>query len=308
MNMKKNNYLLAGYLLITSALLDSCVNNNSNKISDIIATDTAAVVVSDSVQSLTNEKIADIIQSIPSPAEISAVIKATEISYNAALLNTTENMDRYSTNSRKAFAIGVFGGDLGYINIYEKTYSSINYLNVIKNLAVDLKVGQFFDFNTIKRLAKSNKDIDSLIQLSTSNFNDMDNYLREQHRENLSALMATGAWLECLYLQTQAVKEKPNEELMERIAEQKITLQNLILVLNVYKSDVYCAEVAKELLALEQAYSGVTLSSEFAQSEAKEVNGELVVTDNSKSEVNITEAQLQEITSLVLSIRNKTIN
>ena len=70
----------------------------------------------------------------------------------------------------------------------------------------------------IARLSSNSDKIDSLIYLSTMNFEKMDSYLRSQKRSNLRVRLVTGTWLESLYLATQVAAEKQNESLIERIA------------------------------------------------------------------------------------------
>ena len=127
-------------------------------------------------------------------------------------MNKQDNSRLYTTDQEKALSIGVYSGDLGYINIYEKSYLTVNYLTTIKGLADDINIGQFFDFATIKRMASNNDKMDSLIYLSTINFNKMDEFLRSQKRSNLSILMVTGTWTEGLYIATQVFKENKSKD------------------------------------------------------------------------------------------------
>jgi len=261
----------------------------------------------DTLSAVSEQTMTEIIESIPPAVEMSSMIKATGNEYNSQLLNSTDNSASYSSNNKKAFAIGVYGSDLAYINIYERTFSAINYLDVIKGLANDINVGQFFDFETLKRLAKNSKNTDSLMQVSTDCFNNMDRYLREQKRGKLSVLMACGAWLEGVYIATQLQKQVPNEELKERIGEQKQLLDNLLVILNLYKHDKYFEEMIKGFEAIKKEYAGVSILIEYKAPESKEVNGELVIIDNSTSIVKITDEQVKGITAAIEIIRNNSI-
>ena len=88
--------------------------------------------------------------------------------------------------------LGIYGADLGYLNIYGKTGNSVDVLSAIKRLADGLRVGQFFDFETLKRLSTSKSNLDSLLFLSVNSYNQIDNYLRNNDRGSISALMITG--------------------------------------------------------------------------------------------------------------------
>ena len=302
--MKKITKVFSFCLLVLFSLA-SCKEKQDDKQADLSA-DSLAMKSTDTLN-ISEETMTKMIQSIPSPVEMSALIKATGNDFNKDILNSTENTASYATSHKKAFAVGIYGADLGYINVYEKTYSALNYLNAIKGLADDIKVGKFFDFNNLKRFAKSNSNVDSLLYLSTSSFNNMDEYLRQQRRGNLSVLMVSGAWLEGLYIATMVVKDKPNEELYQRIGEQKSAIDNLLLLLSVYQKDTYTAEITLGIESLRNEYENVNISYEYRQPETKEMNGELVVVDNSKTIVNITPEQIKSITAVVEKIRNKAI-
>ncbi len=256
---------------------------------------------------VSEETINGIIQSIPTPVEMASLLKSNGATYDAAILNTTDNASKYNTNYSKALNIGIYSADLGYINIYEKTFSAVNYLSTVKGLADDIKVGQFFDFETLKRFASNNNNYDSLLYVSTDNFNKMDAFLREQKRGELSVLMISGAWLEGLYIATQVNKQVKTKELKERIGYEKINLDNILVILNAYKQDKYFASIVAEFDKMKAIYDTIKITYEYKEPETKEVNGQLVIVNNSKSTVNITDEQVITITEALANIRGNMV-
>ncbi len=252
--------------------------------------------------------LTEIIQRIPSPVEIVALIKASGAEYDEGILNSTDNAEKYTTNYKQALNLGVYGADLGYINIYEKTISTLSYLNAVKEMADLIKVGQFFDFTTLKRLSSNKENLDSLLYITTSNFNRMDEYLREQGRSDLSILSVTGAWIEGLYITCQVAKESENAELIERIGEQKIAMEDIALLLSQYESDESMANIAADFNKIRLAFEGVKIETTRGEAEMKEVDGKLVVVDNSTSTVTISKETLKNIIEVVTEVRNKCIN
>jgi len=257
--------------------------------------------------SISEESLYAIIESFPSPLEIASLIKESGVVFNEDLLNQLGNSVKYTTDQEKALAMGIYSGNLGYINVYEKSYMAVKYLGTIKGLADQLNVGQFFDFETIARLSSNSDKIDSLIYLSTMNFEKMDSYLRSQKRSNLSVLLVTGTWLESLYLATQVAAEKQNESLIERIAEQKMILDQVMLILSVYENDNVFKSLITNLNELKGEFDKVTINYIYAEPTTKEVNGRLVIVDNSSTEVNITDEQVVAITGIISKIRNKVV-
>ncbi|MCP4311691.1 MAG: hypothetical protein GY790_10545 [Bacteroidetes bacterium] len=297
--MKQINLI---FILMCVAMM-ACNNNKSGKELDMnqMLVEESSENVSDS----TDDNLNEIIQSIPSPLELAAVIRSTGVEFNDGLMNPDKNKDKYASSYDKAFNLGVYGGDLGYINMYEKSYLALNYLGAIKKLADDLKVGHFFDFNTIKRLASNSNKLDSLLYISTSSLNRMDDYLRSQKRGHLSALIISGSWLEGLYIATEIAITNPSDELVERIGEQKLVLEQIMYILSVYENDAYFAELASQYGRIRNIYKDVTITYYDQEPETTEVDGRLVITDNSYTEVNITMEQLDLIRTVVSETRNK---
>jgi hypothetical protein len=133
--------------------------------------------------------IGDILQQIPSPLEISVLLKESGKKYNVAYLNSADNLSKYNSNYKKALNLGIYGTDLGYTNIYEQNQDGVKYMSTIKSLADGLNIGQFFDIETIGRLATNSKNLDSLLLITTQNFNNINHYLQTQSRSNLSVLV-----------------------------------------------------------------------------------------------------------------------
>ena len=298
MKSKKSIYFIVLVTLFSCGRQNPNTEDKPKEHDTVAATQDKSVAISEAVMN-------DIIQSIPSPVEMASLIKESGVEFDRQIMNSSDKMETYNTSFKKAFNIGVYGADLGYINIYEKTYSAMNYVNAIKRLADDIKVGQFFNFETLKRLVSNNKNIDSIMYISTSGLNNMDNYLRQQKRGNLSVLMISGAWLEALHIACSVIKDKPIKEIVERIGEQKIILDNLMIVLRIYQDDAYFANAIKLFDNIKKEFDQVTISYEYSQPEAKEVNGELVIVDNSRSQVNITPALVNSITIIVDEVREK---
>lgn len=250
-----------------------------------------------------------ILQQIPSPLEISSILKESGSKYENSILNSDDNLSKYNNNFKKALNLGVFGTDLGYTNIYEQSKDGIKFLAAIKSLANDLNIGQFFDIETIGRLASNSKNLDSLLLITTQNFNSINNYLQTQGRSQISVLLLTGGWIEAMQVVCQvAARSSNNKDLPEKIGEQKIILEQLVLLLGFFESDSNMASLLTDLRLLESAYKNVDIITTYKQSSMKIVNGVAVIQDNSTTEIKITQDEIKGITEIVNTLRNKIIN
>lgn len=254
------------------------------------------------------EVINSILQQIPSPLEISVLLKESGTKYNASMLNTPDNLSKYNSNYKKALNLGVFGTDLGYTNIYEQNQDGIKYLSSIKSLADGLNIGQFFDIETIGRLATNSKNLDSLLLITTQNFNSINHYLQTQSRANLSVLLLIGGWVEAMQITCQvAAKDIKNKELQEKIGEQKIILEQIVLLLSFYKDDANMASLLNDMNELKVAFDKINITYTYKESTMEIIDGVAVIKDNSTTTINVTNEDIEAIRTLTNSIRNKII-
>jgi hypothetical protein len=260
--------------------------------------------------SISEGVIGDILQRIPSPLEISVLLKESGKKYNGSYLNSPESVSNYNSNYKKALNLGVYGTDLGYTNIYEQNQDGVRYMTSIKTLADGLSIGQFFDIETIGRLATNSKNLDSLLLITTQNFNSINHYLQARNQSNLSVLFLTGGWVEALNILCEVAAANPtNKEMQETIGEQKIILENILLLLSFYKeSDQNMASLLADMEELKKLYDKVNITYTYSESTFEIVDGVMVIKDNSSSTIQITSEDIANIKALTSSIRNKIIS
>lgn len=257
---------------------------------------------------ISSETMSDIIQNIASPIEVAAFISALNVPYSTKYLADPESLSTNTSSFQMAFSLGALSADLAYLNMYKKTGTAINLLSSINDLADALQMGQFFDFNTIKRLATSSLDLDSLMFISVNSFNNMDDYLRDTDKSNLSALMIAGVWIEGLYLSTQVAVQNSNEDLKSMIGEQKLILNDLLLILNIYKNEEAIAGYITDLEAIKTIYDEVKITYEVGEPQTVEKDGMLMVVQSESSHVSMSDETLQKIIEVTKQIRNMHLN
>ncbi|MDR1667235.1 MAG: hypothetical protein LBS03_06045 [Bacteroidales bacterium] len=268
-------------------------------------------VVPDSVYRVTmkthEEMLKDVADNLSSPIETASLFKSLDVPFSQKYIASTKHLSDYNTSYAKAFNLGVFGTDLGYINMYGKTSLVSVYIIAMKNLADGLNIGQFFNYATLKRLSDNDRNIDSLIYISQQSFNRMDRYLRRSGRGNLSAIMISGVFVEALYLSCRFYRETSNQRLGESIAEQKYLLAETVKMLSLYQSQKEIADLIAELSTIEAAFAPIEVGSEEGSLERIEENGAMRVVQNEKTVVRYTTEQLDNIVSEIENIRNRLI-
>jgi hypothetical protein len=294
------------FLLLVIVAIFSC-RNSSSKNNEFVFPELDSIPLSEA-EKLSPEAIADISKNISSPVEIANLLQMLEVPFSQNYLATAIDANKQSTSFDKALKLGILGADLGYLNMYEKTGNSLDVLSSIRKLADDIKVGQFFDFEAIKRLSQNKSNLDSLLFISIDSYSQIDTYLRENDRGQLSALMIIGVWIEGQYLATQVVSQYPDTMLRDRIGEQKIILNDLLLLISPYcNRDQEFTALCKDLQNIKDVYRDIRITYTQGDPISVEKDGGLVVEQTETSVVEMSKEQLDGIIAIMKNIRNRLI-
>lgn len=289
-------------MFFASSLLCSCGSGNKPSSEEVLA-ELDSINSEVEAPKIDPDVLSGIIQSIPSPLEVAFLVKEVGGDYNKTFLNSTDNLHKYNSSYDKALNLGVYGADLAYANIFNKSQDGIFYLDAVTGLAQDLSIGQYFDVNILKELIKHNDNLDSLLLITTSNFEKINIYLQEQNRSQLSILLLTGGWIEGLNLLCEVYHKNPNDDLKERIGEQKIVLEQILQLLNYYEHDENINVLAKQLGDLNEMYKAVNIEIVEGDVSFEIKDGIMTVVDNSYSKVTVSKEQINAITSSIASTR-----
>jgi len=288
-------------IALAAFILTSC--GDSNKLEIEAELMNQAFDSSQSV-SISRDVLDEMMQTLPSPIETANLITQSKSSFNKDLLIPAQNAVNFPNKYSQALALGGYGVDLGYINLNNKMLYVVEYLESVNTISKELKVNQFLDFSTLNTLAKNRNNVDSLIRISTENFNHIDEYLRSKERGDLSVLILIGSWVEGLHMFNNIAKENPSDEITKRIGEQKIIINNIYAILDKIDQVAYYRELKGKLNGLKDVYANVKISYVYKEPVMKEVNGELVIEDASESFVELTKKDMELIDKEITKLRN----
>jgi hypothetical protein len=295
------------FLLIIIVLFGLSCKSKSNKTSEFVFPEADSVPISEA-EKLSPEAIADISKNISSPVEIANLLQTLEVPFSQNYVAASIDANKQSTSFDKALKLGILGADLGYLNMYEKTGSSLDVLSSIRKLSEDIKVGQFFNFESIKRLSQNKSNLDSLLFISIDSYSQIDRYLRDNDRGQLSALIIIGVWIEGQYLATQVVSQVRDTMLMDRVGEQKIILNDLLLLISPYcnVSPEFTA-LCEDMKDLKKNYRDIKINYTQGDPVSVEKDGRLEITQTERSVVVMSKEQLDSIIEISKNIRNRLI-
>jgi len=242
--------------------------------------------------------------SIPSPIQLAILTKKMNLALNLNILNESSKYKNYNTNFKQALNIGVYGADLAYLNIYEQLSETSKYISVVKKMSNDLGIINSFRQETIKRLEQNNNDRDSLVYILSTIYRDIDAYLLDNNRTNISVLVIAGGWLESIYLMTQLLESSKNQEIVNRVGEQKKILENLIELLRPYyqqDSDDF-DKLLEDLSSISSLFENIKNDYTYTESVTDESKKLTII--NSTTNSTISDADLNKIIAGIKTLRN----
>ena len=210
-------------------------------------------------------QLEDVIDNIPPPSEIPYLLQATGAEFNESLVNPRTKVDQYASRTDKAaLNLGVYAADIGYLSSYDKTQEAIDYLNSTKTLADNLGIIGSFDVEVLQKFEANISNKDSLTRLLDQTMKKAQNYLADNNRNKLSALVVAGSFVESLYIATGLVKSYPKDLLPDD--SRNLILTPLIRVVLDQKKSV--SDLLKMLSSLEQTEPVATIVSDLKTLEA----------------------------------------
>ena len=287
--------------------ITSCSNSNEAEVPAA-----SEEVVGQIEEESTSEVVEDhMFYQVPTPNELFAVLKNAEVAYNRENLNDISNVNKYETKASKALNFGVYTADLAYITSLGQMDDASKFFETIRNLSKDLEIENAVDEVILKRLQSNleNSNADSLFYLSNETYYNAYSYLEENDRRDVLAMIVVGGWIEGLNIILNLEPYSDGSEVCQRIADQKLTLENLMIFTSTIEND-QLSEIVGELSAIEEVFNSEIIEeeaeaevTEFTSSESED--GVMIFGGGVSS--SISEAQFNELKSIVLDLRTSII-
>lgn len=256
-------------MIFTNTLLCFSCNSNTRSKENTQENNLAQPQNFDSVKKL--------FYNVPSPIQVTELMKKMDLPYQPDLMNSVNNADNYLSQADMAINIGIYGADLSYIRIYNQFQDAAHYLAVIKKFTRELGIPEEQEKLTAKRVEENIENQDSLLNIISETFTKSDSYLKENQRGGTAALIVFGGWIETLYLATNIIDlEKPQKELVSLIAQQKHSVKNLIGLLSQYRNEEKINEVLPDLKELDAKFREIEQVKKTPSS-LKSKNGKTII-------------------------------
>jgi len=241
---------------------------------------------------------------LPSPQLLMSSMKNLKIDKPDSLTNPIQRVDNYTSSMQKSLNLGVYGTDLGYLNMRNNAQLFNSYLLVIDQLAADLNMNEVINSNTIEKINTHKNNPDSLELYISTLFAQADEYLKKNLRDQTSALIAVGGWVESLYIITSLYQKFKYDNLYKLILQQKYPLENVIKILApYYRQSPEMAAIIDKLVDMAYDYDVIDMQYSYQNTPAKTVDG--VITIGAQTSATTYPKSIEKIIRKIKTIRNE---
>ena len=241
--------------------------------------------------------------SIPSPVQTAFAIRAAGLKYNKDLTAPLDKGESLTGRVSQALILGVYGADLAYVTVHKDGQRALATMQSIEKIGGRLELTNAFDRALLDRFRSNLGSEDSLLRFSGTAFRAADQYLKNNERHDVSALVLAGGWLESLHLTVSDATALKDQTLMNRIGDQKSTLDGLVELITASDKDGASAELLASLKELQGLFNGITRTYAFEQPVTDPAAKTTFI--NSRSTVVIPAETLAAISAKVGAIRSK---
>ncbi len=231
--------------------------------------------------------------------EMSSLFQSSGAVFKQDLLNSPDRMSNYVTSSKKALNLGVYAVDLSYSKVFEQYETAGKYFNAMQRMAEELGIPSNYFENSAKRFDKNINNKDSLISIANEVYMATDNYLRENERYSASAQIILGGWIEAMQIAVDVANTTKNLDILERFAEQRVSLGNVIKMLNDYSDDVTIRQNLKKLRELQPLFDAFIIKTDMKFDPASEAG---------KSLINSYLTRVNEIGAIIKEMRKEIVS
>lgn len=259
------------------------------------------------VEEVVEEPQNQVYYQIPSPDEMFGFIKESGLEFNGELLNPIQNADKYTDPTKQALNFGIYSADLAYTAAYEEFNETTKYFGTIQKMSEPLGLNSAFSKSLIERIQGNLDNADSLVAITNTSYFSVVDYLDQNQQGDKLGIIAAAGWLETVYVVANTTDYAKDKAAVDRLADQKLTLDNLLGYLQQHEESDEVKEVLAWFTDLEATFAALPEEeSESGISFKKKDDGKMVL--GGGSSISISEAQFNAIKDKVNEIRNKIVS
>ena len=282
-------------IIILFSFLVSCAGSESKVVEEEDSDPVLEVEVSE-------DSMDDVFYQVPSPNDLFNVLKDVDITYNKEILNDLNKIETLNSKKAKSLNFGVYAADLAYVSSLGQIGDASPIFETLRSLSKELEIENAMNDVIYSRiqdnLEASNPD--SLFSLSNETYYKAYEYLNNNDRGDVLGMIVVGGWVEGLNIILNCQNYNDSSEVVQRIADQRLTLENLVVFASRIQNDDL-DNIISELEPIEELFNGLAVNedSDFKAEESEEG----VVVFSGGSTVSLSEEEFNNLKSIVAGIR-----
>ncbi|MCB0792192.1 MAG: hypothetical protein H6595_12625 [Flavobacteriales bacterium] len=291
MNMKAH-FLTIGLVLLASSCGGGAEEHGDQQATErlVISDDGGADAVS--------------LYQMPTPNELFSIVREMAGEGQKRMMNPANNADRFVSLAGRACNFGIYATDLVYASYFKLNVEVVRYYLTVKKLGDELGLAAVFTDQDFARLESNLSHGDSLEVISNEAYYRAYEKMQDERMGPTLGLVLVGGWVESMHLvMRQITMFDPDDPLVARVAEQKVSLEHLLDMLRQYKDDPNVGPVRKELVDIRNIYD--QLQERRTSHVGTSSSGRMVLGDDVS--VRMTSDQYDELEKKIEALREELI-
>lgn len=252
------------------------------------------------------EKAKDIFYALPSPVEMTTLIKSSGGEFRKDLILNPQRANDFQTLQKQAFALGIYGADLSYSGLYEQKQDAIKLLAAAKRLAAKVGVEEAYNAEFIERANENLGNRDSIMGILTEVYWETNSSLKENNRNELAMLILGSGWAEGVYIGSELIDmENIDEDIAKRLVEQKFTAMQLQELFKKYAENDIVSESYKVFAPLLDVFATLNVEVKSSTIKTDDASGKVVL--GGKTSLNYSKEDLKRLIKAAQEVRTKLI-
>ncbi|MBK8226786.1 MAG: hypothetical protein IPK70_06375 [Flavobacteriales bacterium] len=237
---------------------------------------------------------------MPTPNELFGLVRQMAGDGHRRLMNPSTNVDRYVSLRARAVNFGVYATDLVYASSFKLNVDVARYYLTSKKLASSLGLDAAFTDADFVRLESNLARGDSLEIISNEAYQRAYERMQQEDMGPVLHLVLAGGWMESMHLVVRQIEAfGGGEALMARVAEQKVTLDHLLGMMEATRDQPDVAAVYTDLAAVRAIYDQLEVKRSAHQGASP--SGRMVLGEDVTIE--LTQAKYQELAQAIDRLR-----
>jgi hypothetical protein len=218
---------------------------------------------------------------LPLSIDIYKYLKSKKFAFKNLYMHKLKDQDKYFTDLKRAFALGIYSSDLAYAAVYEQSEDAVEYFGVSIELANKLNIQDGYNSSTLDRAYENIDNEDSLAYIAGESYWKTCSNLEKNKRDNILPMVVIASWIESMHILSKACIESPPESgLFSELYSQMNHLGKLIdytsdalILMENSESKIEISKVAEMLKPIQEKYKAIDGKNptEFGSAQFKDV-------------------------------------